>query len=76
MSDVNNALGYLGENATPKKMKEILSILNLDEKSNIRYPEFCDIVDILKCGNKSIDLPEDVMADIEDIFAVFDTKQV
>jgi hypothetical protein len=36
VSDVNNALGYLGENATPDKMKEILSILNLDDKEEIR----------------------------------------
>ncbi len=73
---MNNALGYLGESATPDKMNEILAILKLDEKENIRFQEFCDIVETLKYGAKELDLPEDVIADIEDIFEVFDTKQV
>jgi hypothetical protein len=73
---VNNVLGYLGESATPDKINEILAILNLDEKENIRFQEFCDIVETLKYGAKELDLPEDVIADIEDIFEVFDTKQV
>jgi hypothetical protein len=57
-------------------MDTIIKAVKLHEKATLCFTEFIDIAEAVKDGLRELELSEDVIADIEDVFTVFDYKQV